>query len=232
MHHRGSRRTLSYPAAFRHRAPHQVTCLLLRMESSHVDPFPHLETERLLLREIVDTDADTLFRIFGDAEHMKWFGSDPLTSVDAARTLIAAFAGWRSLPSPGVRWGLELKTSGALVGTCGLFAWNRAWRKCTLGYELSPDATGQGLMREALDMVIAWGLHDMALNRIEALVHERNSPSLALLDGLGFVFEGRLREVGYWGGCHHDLLQYSLLASDRRGPTQVRAGTGGSTRGT
>ena len=187
-------------------------------------PFPDLETERLLLREIVNDDADALFRIFGDAEHMKWFGSEPLTSIDEARTLIAAFAGWRGLPSPGVRWGLELKAPRALVGTCGLFAWNRAWRKCTLGYELAPEATGKGLMREALETVIAWGLRDMALNRIEALVHEKNLPSLALLDGLGFVLEGRLREVGYWGGRHHDLLQYSLLASDwgQRRPAEAK----------
>lgn len=179
-----------------------------------MDPFPQLETDRLLLREIVETDAEVLLRIFGDAEHMKWFGSDPISSLDAAKALITAFAGWRALPSPGVRWGLARKERNTLVGTCGLFAWNRAWRKCTLGYELAPEATGQGLMREALGAVIAWGMGEMQLNRIEALVHEKNSPSLALLDGLGFEFEGRLREVGYWGGRHHDLLQYSLLASD------------------
>ncbi len=74
-------------------------------------------------------------------------------------------------------------------------------------------------MREALERAISWGFEHMELNRIEALVHEKNSGSLSLLQKLGFVFEGRLREVGYWGGQHHDLQQYSLLASEwRRGP--------------
>jgi ribosomal-protein-alanine N-acetyltransferase len=176
--------------------------------------FPTLETERLVLREIVEADADVLLRIFGDEEHMKWFGSDPLKNLEGAKSLIAAFSGWRSLPSPGVRWGIELKDGDLLVGSCGLFAWNRAWKKCTLGYELTPEATGKGLMREALKRVISWGFEHMELNRIEALVHEQNGPSLALLKKLGFVFEGRLREVGFWAGNHHDLQQYSLLASE------------------
>ena len=51
----------------------------------------------------------------------------------------------------------------------------------------------------------------MDLNRVEAQVHPDNRASLALLKKLGFVEEGRLREVGYWAGVHHDLLQYSLL---------------------
>ena len=179
--------------------------------------FPRLETDRMLLREIVDEDAEALLRVFGDAEHMKWFGSEPLTSIDGAKALITAFSAWRTLPSPGVRWGLERKGQRGLVGTCGLFAWNRAWRKCTIGYELAPEATGQGLMREALRTVIPWGFESMALNRIEALVHEENTPSLRLLEGIGFVHEGRLREVGYWAGRHHDLQQYALLASDWKG---------------
>ena len=96
--------------------------------------FPTLETNRLVLREIVAADAEALLRVFGDEEHMKWFGSDPLKDIEGAKALIAAFSGWRSLPSPGIRWGIALREGGVLVGTCGLFAWNRAWRKCTLGY--------------------------------------------------------------------------------------------------
>jgi ribosomal-protein-alanine N-acetyltransferase len=49
-----------------------------------MNEFPQLETSRLLLREIVGADAEVLFSVFGDAEHMKWFGSDPLTDIEAA----------------------------------------------------------------------------------------------------------------------------------------------------
>ena len=44
--------------------------------------------------------------------------------------------------------------------------------------------------------------------------HANSAPSLALAEGLGFVREGRLREVGFWGGQRHDLLQLGLLRGD------------------
>lgn len=62
--------------------------------------FPQLETQNLVLRETADTDAADLLRIHGDAEHMKWFGSDPLKDIEGARKLIQMFAKWREEPDP------------------------------------------------------------------------------------------------------------------------------------
>lgn len=177
--------------------------------------FPTLQTQRLLLREITDEDADALFRIHSNEQHMAWFGTDPLSTPEEAKRLVATFAGWRKQPNPGTRWGLQRKEEPTLIGSCGLFAWNRGWKKCTLGYELAPEFTGKGLMREALASVLQWGFEQMQLNRVEAQVHENNLPSIALLEAFGFCREGRLREVAYWSNRYHDLLQYSLLARER-----------------
>src|SRR4051794_15329287 len=108
------------------------------------EKFPSLETERLLLREIVAEDAGALFAIHGDAALMRWFGNDPLADLAGAEKLVSAFASWRKMPNPGTRWGIQLKGEPGLRGTCGLFAWNRAWRKCTLGYELAAGSQGKG----------------------------------------------------------------------------------------
>ncbi len=178
--------------------------------------FPTLETNRLRLREITEDDAPALFDIHSNAEHMKWFGSDPLQDLDGAVGLVKRFAGWRQQANPGTRWGLELKSQLGLIGSCGLFAWNRNWRNCSLGYELAPHAVGAGLMGEALHAIIEWGFHEMELNRIDAQVHAENAASLNLLQKLGFVQEGCLREVAYWGERHHDLTQLSLLAAEWR----------------
>jgi ribosomal-protein-alanine N-acetyltransferase len=177
-------------------------------------PFPILETSRLVLREIVADDATALLSIHGDPQLMRWFGNDPLPDLAAAAALIATFSDWRQLPNPGTRWGLERKHTLGLIGTCGLFAWNRQWRKCVVGYELATTAQGQGYMREALTEALSWGFGAMDLNRIEAQVHPDNLASLRSLRQLHFVQEGRLREGGFWGGQHHDLLQLSLLRSD------------------
>lgn len=179
--------------------------------------FPNLQTERLCLRELVPADPPALLAIHSDQEAMRWFGTDPLQDLAQAEQLVNTFASWRLLPAPGTRWGLARQSDGQLVGSSGLFNWNRAWGRCVLGYELARPAWGQGLMSEALRAVLAWGYspQGMALNRVEAMIHAENTPSLKLAQGLGFQFEGRLREVAFWGGRHHDLLLHARLASDQ-----------------
>lgn len=179
--------------------------------SEDLSAFPTLETPRLRLREINEDDAPALYAIHGDPLLMRWFGSDPLPDLDAARGLVRAFAAWRELVNPGTRWGIERRDAPGLVGSIGLFSWNRQWRKCTVGYELAHAAQRQGLMREALCAVLPWGWTRMQLNRVEALIHPDNLASIRVVRALGFVEEGRLREVGRWGGRHHDMLQFSLL---------------------
>lgn len=184
------------------------------MTTDSPSDFPVLETPRLRLREIVPADVPALFAIHGNAERMRWFGSDPLPDEAAAAKLVETFAGWRRQANPGTRWGLQLKGMDRLIGSCGLFSWNRGWKKCVLGYELAADCEGRGLMREALNAVMDWGFAEMQLNRVEAQIHPQNQASLKLAESLGFVPEGLLREVGYWGGQHHDMLQLSLLRRD------------------
>lgn len=176
--------------------------------------FPTFETPRLLLRELVATDAPALFAIHGDADAMRWYGADPMIDVRQAQKLIEIFAGWRAMPNPGVRWGTQSRSSGQLIGTCGLFKWNRGWKTCTVGYELARTARGAGLMAEALSAALTWGFEYMQLHRIEAQIHPENAASLKLAHALGFVQEGRAREAGFWQGRHHDLLQFGLLRQD------------------
>lgn len=113
--------------------------------------FPALETGRLLLREVVAEDAPALFAIHGNAELMRWFGNDPIPDLAGAEALIKIFNGWRQLPNPGTRWAIEIKGTPGLIGTCGLFAWNRNWRKCIVGCELAKNAQGQGYMHDVPD---------------------------------------------------------------------------------
>ena len=176
--------------------------------------FPTLRTERLTLREITQADAPALLAIHGDADAMRWYGTDPISSLEQAREMVETFARWRSLPAPGVRWGLARREDDALIGSLGLFKWNRGWRSCTLVYELARARQGQGLMSEALRAALAWGFEHMELNRIEAQVHPDNQASQLLLERLDFQMEGRARQAGFWLGRHQDLISLSLLRED------------------
>jgi [ribosomal protein S5]-alanine N-acetyltransferase len=185
-----------------------------------MNPFPTLRTQHLVLREIVHADAPDLFSVHGDSELTRWFGTDPVPHLQAAEQLIETFAAWRQLPNPGTRWGLQLADNPRLIGTCGLFDWNRDWKKCSTGFVLARAMRGKGYMREAMAAVLSWGFEHMALNRVEALVRPLDLASLRLLRTIGFEQEGCLREAGYWDGGFHDLLQFALLRREYRRPDQ------------
>ena len=186
--------------------------------------FPILDTKRLRLRELAKGDAEAIFAIHADVEGMRWFGSDPMKELSEAEQLIDIFADWRKLPNPGVRWGIERLDDGNIIGTCGLFKWNRAWRVCTIGYELAQHARNQGFMQEALASAITWGMQEMALNRVEAQIYPENVPSIKLAEKLGFRFEGILRQLGHWQEQFHDLGGYALLRNDWHKQRNVDSG--------
>ena len=187
-----------------------------------MNDFPTLETDRLLLRELVAADAPDLFAVHSDAEAMRWFGNDPLTDVEQAEHLIEAFARWRQAPEMGLRWAIERKADSQYLGSCGLFRWQRSWKSCLAGGELASFAWGKGYMVEALAAALAWGFDGMELNRVEAQVHPDNDASIRLVRRLGFAQEGRLREAGFWHGKHHDLLQFAVLRREFTADAQAR----------
>ena len=176
--------------------------------------FPTLQTARLLLREITPEDALALFEIHGDPAAMRYFGSLQ-KDLDGMRAVIQRFAQWRSLPAPGTRWGIALQAGGPLIGSCGLFSWNRESRRCALGYELHPTHQGQGLMQEALSAVLAWGFAQMdGLHRIEAQIHPDNLSSTRLIQRMGFRADGLQRDVIWYEDQPMSLTMWSRLKTD------------------
>lgn len=179
-----------------------------------MENFPELLTERLRLRDLRGDDATALFAICSDADAMRWAGTDPLTDPLQASRLIEFYQSWQEGDVSGVRWAIERRDSGLLIGTVGFCKWDHNWHVCTVGYELAVQARGRGYMSEALYAALLWALTGMDVNRVEAQVCAENLPSVKLLGRVGFRKEGVLRSLGYWGGQYHDLEAYGLLRQD------------------
>lgn len=185
------------------------------------ESFPELNTQRLCLRQITPADAEALFAIHSDIGWMRWYGVDPVVELSQAERLAELFSSW-FVAGTGFRWGLERLQDGRLIGTCGLFRWNKSWRNCVVGYEIARDCHGQGYMREALVAALEFGFDEMGLHRIQAETHPDNAASIGLATRLGFCFEGVHREQAFWGGGYHDLNCYSLLDREWRTRTRER----------
>jgi ribosomal-protein-alanine N-acetyltransferase len=173
--------------------------------------FPEIETDRLILREVLPEDAPAIYRIFSNEEVTRFYDLVTYTDPRQAEELIDFFDESFELERA-IRWGIARKTDGALMGTCG-YVWLRTYRG-EIGYELHPDYWGHGYMQEALDAIVDFGFNEFGLNRVEALVMVENERSARLLRGLGFQEEGILRQHDFFKGAFHDMRLFALLAQD------------------
>lgn len=176
-------------------------------------PFPVVETERLVLREIVPSDVQDVFAFRSDAEEQR-HNDPPCQHVSEAEELITRLA--RDFADgAAVQWGLTRKADGRVEGLLGYNYWNRPHRRAGVGYDLARRLWGQGLMSEALGAVVEFGSERMRLNRIEAHTNTENVRSVRMLRRMGFLQEGTLHDQFYEGGAFHDVSLFVLLARDR-----------------
>lgn len=96
---------------------------------------------------------------------------------------------------------------------------------CTLGYWMGETHAGQGLMREAVELLKPFVFEVEGLHRIEAACLPSNARSIRLLDKAGFRREGYLHRYLKIAGAWEDHYLYSLLADERPGSAGARDAT-------
>jgi ribosomal-protein-alanine N-acetyltransferase len=123
-------------------------------------------------------------------------------------------------------WGVILKDSGEFVGTCGVDVnYAPEHTRAELGYVLSRDHWGRGLMPEAVRAVIRFGFGCIELNRIQARCIAENTASARVMEKAGMTYEGDSETIGVHQGRlqgHEDLLDPAprvpeAIARRRRG---------------
>lgn len=172
--------------------------------------FPTLETERLILREMLASDAHSIFAIRSDYEVTKHNIGAAYTNLSQAEKLINAMAqDYREKTS--VRWGITIKPNNDIVGMTGFNYWNQTDNRASIGFDLAHAHWRKGIMREAVVAMLNFGFQQMALHRIEADASIYNEPSISFLRSLGFQQEGIQRDQYYEDNQYHNLVLFSLL---------------------
>jgi ribosomal-protein-alanine N-acetyltransferase len=176
------------------------------------DP-PVLRTERLVLRQITESDGEGLFDIFADDQVTEFYAWDRFTDVGQGHELAARTAG-QFRQREAIRWGLVFPGAPRIIGTCGYARWSQENRFALLGYDLARDYWRRGLMSEAVSAVLRFGFEQMALHRVEATVLTGNTASAALLGRAGFQREGVLRGRFLKQGEFWDVQMFGLTRTD------------------
>jgi ribosomal-protein-alanine N-acetyltransferase len=88
--------------------------------------------------------------------------------------------------------------------------------RAELGYVLSREHWGRGLMPEAVRAVIRFGFGRMGLNRVQARCIAENVASARVMEKAGMAYEGTLRESEFIKGAYRDMKLYSILRREYR----------------
>jgi RimJ/RimL family protein N-acetyltransferase len=185
-------------------------------------PTPTLHTTRLRLRPFTPADADQLLALHTDTRVMRYWDSPPWSGpADAQRFL--ARCQQLAEDGTGARVAIDRVEDGAFVGWCTFVEWDPDFRSATLGYCLEEAMWGQGYATEAAYAVLDWAFDTLDLNRVQSETDTRNVPSARVLEKLGFLREGTLRENCVVNGDVSDSWLFGLLRRDWEAVKDKRA---------
>lgn len=177
---------------------------------------PTLETDRLILRKMTPNDAGAVFAYASDPEMTRYVIWETHRSIEDSRAFLdLAVAKYESGGEPD--WGIVYKGDHRFVGTCGIVSWEPYHARAELGYALSRDYWGRGLVAEAVGAMISFGFDRMNLNRIEARCIAENAASARVMEKAGMLYEGTLRRREFIKGAYRDMKIYSILRGQFRG---------------
>src|SRR2546430_17290395 len=154
-----------------------------------------LETDRLLVREYVEDDAEAFFKLNSDPEVLRFVPDKALRDIDQARQILIdhPMADYRKYGFG--RGACILKSTGEQIGFAGL-KYLEELGDVDVAYRLLPAYWGQGLATEAALASVRYGFADLGLKQIIGLVMPENIASLRVLEKIGPRYS---ETVSSWG---------------------------------
>jgi RimJ/RimL family protein N-acetyltransferase len=183
------------------------------MEDVIVPEQPSLHTLRLILRPFSLSDAaevqrhagaweiaDTTLHIphpYPDGAAEAWISSHPSRFKDGESAIFA----------------IVESEQGILVGSIGLEI-SAGDTSAEIGYWIGRPYWNHGYCTEAARAVLGCGFERLGLNRIQARHFTRNPASGRVMQKIGMIHEGHLRQAVMKWGKYEDLELYAILSGE------------------
>jgi ribosomal-protein-alanine N-acetyltransferase len=164
-----------------------------------------LETERLILRPMNETDIDAVYKMRRDNEIMR-FIREPVTNRDEAENWINLISSRWAKDKIGFCSLIE-KNSGNFAGWCGLWELKESG-EIEVGYAIAREFWGKGYASESAAAFLEYGFNKLNLEKIVAVAREENTASRRVMEKIGMNFD----YVGKFYG--RDLVHYSITREE------------------
>ena len=170
---------------------------------------PAIKSERLILRKLSYSDQKDIFEYAKNprvADHLLWEAhQNEFDTIQFLNLVYEAYNHNNAAP-----WGIEIKSSKKIIGTIGFVNYYNDKKEAEIGYALSENYWGKGLVTEALREVLKFGFVKMNLDLITARCKPVNTASFRVLEKCHFDFEGIIEQQMEIKGKLEDMRMYSL----------------------
>jgi RimJ/RimL family protein N-acetyltransferase len=142
-----------------------------------------LATDRLILREIVEADAQRVFEIESTPGYGAYVERFSQSLEDAQAFLAGAIAAAHKTPR--LIYDFAVTRDGVLIGRSGFGRSESEPQTAMLWYAIDPAQQGHGYATEAARAVLRFAFEELGLHRVWADADPRNVPSVRVMERLG-----------------------------------------------
>ena len=114
------------------------------------------------------------------------------------------------------RWTAE-NAERTAVGTIEVFSCNRKYGTFKYGIAVAEPFRQRGYAKEMILMVLRYYFQEMGYQKATPHVYSFNEPSIKLHERLGFVREGRLRNMVFTNGRYYDEIYFGMTKQEFEG---------------
>ena len=173
---------------------------------------PDLTGERLTLRELRPSDAESLFRELNTPEVRRFMWSPPPDPGAFAQFIEWAHA--ERATGRYICYGIVPRGEQDAAGVFELRPLQPGFVRGELGFVMASRLWGRGLFPDGAGLLLDFAFRVVKVHRIEARSPVDNARGNAALQKIGAVREGRLR-AAFWREDHYiDQFLWSMLDSD------------------
>jgi RimJ/RimL family protein N-acetyltransferase len=178
-----------------------------------------LQTERLLLREVLPEDH-ALLRAYSLEEAYRRFEAHPPVADWEFETITKWMMDEQTtIPRSDYYFSIALPDNpGLTLGSVHLTIQNHTHRQGEIGYMLGTAYHNQGYATEAARHLLRYGFQTLKLRRIAAadIIHE-NIASIRVAEKAGMRREAHYRDSQYFDGRWWDTVTYALTKDEWQG---------------
>lgn len=159
---------------------------MAEIAAKYFTELPSLQTSRLVLRPLENTDILALYTLRTNAAVNKFLQRKADVSLEQTEKFLERIFQNQRLQTC-MYWGIQLQEDKNLIGTIGLWDFRHRHHNAEIGFEILPLYQGQKLMKESVAAVIDFAFTTLNLKEVRAASLPRNTSSVGLLQSFGFT---------------------------------------------